>query len=348
MNNFAFIVFLLALSWLAPLSISSTEGTFFSIDLEVSSQSEKERISTARTALLRLLTKTTGIKSIPRSEEILAAVDKPEAFYSGFSYKKNDETQGFTITYDFDENLVLGLIKRSNLPFWWSNRPNVIVWLGLDDGVKKILSSSDSHFLKKSLQERAVSRGISVQLPIMDLPDRRLVSYKEVKSGIAYNIDTASDRYAGNVSLVGTAKVSESSLDEPYFDGSWEFWFGNEHFEVDFKQVTAREGAQIGVDLVADVFAAKFAIYSGADKTFDWVISGVNDLSKYADLKNYFENLEIIDGFLVRGLARDQIKLRISSRASESKLVELLVREKVIFLEPFHRGPNALFQWKKG
>ena len=89
--------------------MSSTEGTFFSIDLEVSSQSEKERTSAAGTALLRLLTKTTGIKSIPRSEDILAAVDKPEAFYSGFSYKKNDETQGFTITYDFDENLVLGL-----------------------------------------------------------------------------------------------------------------------------------------------------------------------------------------------------------------------------------------------
>ncbi len=336
------------MSWITQFSWATAPDDLFLIEIEVSTQTEKDRETAAQLALLRLLTKVTGIKSIPRIEEISAALRRPSAFYSGFSYKESEETLDFTITYNFDKNLVLDLVKKANLPYWWSNRPKVLVWLALDDGSEKILSSSDSHVMHAFLQERAEERGISLELPIMDVPDRRLISYKELKAGIAYRIDEASHRYLGDVSLIGKARASEFSIDQPYFDGSWEFWIENELFNVGFTGVTAREGARIGVDLVADTFAAKYALFSSSMRKYDWIISGINNLSKYADLKNYFESLEIIDEFFVSSLSRDQVRISISSRASEQKIKELLVKKKVIFVDPFHRGPEMRFRWGEG
>jgi hypothetical protein len=336
------------LSWVVPHSWGEPQDDLFLIELEVATQEEKERANEAKRALLRLLTKVTGVKSIPRSERVLAALNRPEAFYSGFSYRENNETQNFTITYNFDKSLVLDLVRRSNLPYWWGKRPNVIVWLALDEGTEKILSSSDRHVMGAFLRKRAKARGVSLKFPIMDVPDRRLVPYKELKSGIAYEIDAASLRYLGDVSLIGLAKTAESALDEPYFDGTWEFWFENEHFSIDFEGVTAREGARIGVDLIADVFAAKFAVFSGLENEYSWVISGITDLKKYADLRHYFEKLEIIDELFIIKLSSDQVTLKITSRASEKKIRELLLNKKVIVADSFHRGPNTRFRWGEG
>jgi len=331
-----------------PYSWGVSDETLFKVELAVNSQTEKERENNAQRALLRLLTKVTGLRNIPRSEEVLVSLKEPGRFYSGFSYKENAETQDFTITYNFDKNLVLDLVKESNLPYWWSDRPQVIVWLALEEGSEKILSSSDNHVFQALLRERADDRGINLQLPIMDVEDRRLTSYKEIRSGLAYNIDAASVRYSSNVSLVGKAKASELSLDDPYFDGSWEFWFEDEHFIVDFESLSARESARIGVDLVADIFASRFAVFSGSQRNYNWIITGITDLSGYASLKKYFENLEIIDEFFVSSLSRDQVTLSISSRASEEKIRDLLVKKKVIHVDPFYRGPDSRFRWGRG
>ncbi len=348
MINFVIFFFFCLLGWIAPHSWGGPEEALFKVEISVTSQTEKERENNTQQALLRLLTKVTGLKNIPRSEEVLASLKEPGRFYSGFSYKENTETQDFTITYNFDKNLVLDLVRESNLPYWWSDRPRVVVWLALEEGSEKILSSSDNHIFQALLRERADERGISLKLPIMDVEDRRLISYKELRSGLAYNIDAASVRYSSNISLIGKVEASELSFDEPYFDGSWEFWFEDEHFNVDFETLSARESAQIGVDLIADIFAARFAVFSGSEKKYNWIITGITDLSKYVGLKNYFENLEIIDEFFISNLSRDQVTLNISSRASEQKIRELLIKKKVIHVDPFYRGPNSRFRWGKG
>ena len=106
-----------------PHSWGVSDQELFKVELAVSSQTEKERENNAQRALLRLLTKVTGLKNIPRSEEVLVSLNDPGRFYSGFSYKENAETQDFTITYNFDKNLVLDLVRESNLPHWWSAAP---------------------------------------------------------------------------------------------------------------------------------------------------------------------------------------------------------------------------------
>ena len=82
------------------------DGELYLVERQVDSQSSVERDSVAKDALIGLLTKVTGLRNVPRSLRIKEALNGPAAFYSGFSYKPNNEGDGFLITYDFDKYLI--------------------------------------------------------------------------------------------------------------------------------------------------------------------------------------------------------------------------------------------------
>ena len=324
------------------------DGELYLVEREVDSQSSAERDSVAKDALIGLLTKVTGLRNVPRSLKIKEALNGPAAFYSGFSYKPNNEGDGFLITYDFDKYLILDLINEAKLPYWWSVRPRVVIWLALDHSSQEILSSSDSHGFVRDLRERAIARGIEVDLPIMDVKDRSFVSYKELMSGIAHQIDQASTRYAADIYLVGKVKEMEFSMDEPFFEGRWEFWFDDEFLTADFKSLTVQEAAELGIDLVVDAVVANDAVFALQQQEYQWVVTGIGSVHEYVRLKNIFEDLEFIDTFFLEKLSVDQVVFSISTRASEKKIVELLAKRKVLVENPFYRGPGLGFKIGEG
>ena len=73
------------------------DGELYLVEREVDSQSSVERDSVAKDALIGLLTKVTGLRNVPRSLKIKEALNGPAAFYSGFSYKPDNEGDGFLI-----------------------------------------------------------------------------------------------------------------------------------------------------------------------------------------------------------------------------------------------------------
>ena len=324
------------------------DGELYLVERQVDSQSSVERDSVAKDALIGLLTKVTGLRNVPRSLKIKEALNGPAAFYSGFSYKPNDEGDGFLITYDFDKYLILDLINEAKLPYWWSVRPRVVIWLALDHSSQEILSSSDSHGFVRHLRERAMARGIEVELPIMDVKDRSLVSYKELISGIAHQIDQASTRYAADIYLVGKVKEMEFSMDEPFFEGRWEFWFDDEFLTADFKSLTVQEAAELGIDLVVDAVVANDAVFALEQQEYQWVVTGIDSVHEYVRLKNIFEDLEFIDTFFLEKLSVDQVVFSISTRASEKKIVEFLAKRKFLVENPFYRGPGLGFKIGEG
>ncbi len=324
------------------------DGELYLVERQVDSQSSAERDMVAKDALIGLLTKVTGLRHIPRSQKIKKALNAPAAFYSGFSYKPYNDGDGFLITYDFDKYLVLDLIGEAKLPYWWSVRPKVIIWLALDHSSQEIIGSSDSHGFVQHLRERAIARGIQAELPIMDVKDLSLVSYKELMSGIAHQIDQASTRYAADIYLVGKVKEMEFSMDEPFFEGRWEFWFDDEFLTTDFESLTVQEAAELGVDFVVDAVVASDAVFALEQQEYQWVVTGIDSVDEYVRLKNIFEDLEFIDTFFLEKLSVDQVAFSISTRASEKKIVELFAKQKVLVENPFYRGPGLGFQIGEG
>ena len=65
-----------------------SDEALFKVELAVNSQTEKERENNAQRALLRLLTKVTGLRNIPRSEEVLVSLKEPGDSILVFPIKK--------------------------------------------------------------------------------------------------------------------------------------------------------------------------------------------------------------------------------------------------------------------
>ena len=137
-------------------------------------------------------------------------------------------------------------------------------------------------------------------------------------------------------------------MDEPYFEGQWEFWLDNEFLTTDFKSLTVQEAAKLGVDLVVDAVVANDAVFAVEQKKYQWVVDGIDSIDQYIQLKNIFEDLEFVDTFFVKKLSVNQVMFSISTRASEKKIVELLAKQKVLVENPFYRGPGLGFHIGEG
>ena len=148
-------------------------------------------------------------------------------------------------------------------------------------------------------------------------------------SGIAHQIDQASTRYAADIYLVGKVKEMEFSMDEPFFEGRWEFWFDDEFLTADFKSLTIQEAAGQGIDLVVDAVVANDAVFALEQQEYQWVVTGIDSIHEYVRLKNIFEDLEFIDTFFLEKLSVDQVVFSISTRASEKKLLNFLLNGEI-------------------
>ena len=117
----------------------------------MTAQSNEERARAAEVGLLELMTRLTGLVSIPRNPNVVAALEQPERYYNQYLFysKRNDsgdaETKNDTylrITYQSDA--VLNLLKDAGLPVWGSSRPQVTAWIVVDNRMLCRLVQNDS------------------------------------------------------------------------------------------------------------------------------------------------------------------------------------------------------------
>ena len=71
-----------------------TQGAWlYEVDVPVSAQSEQARTTAASAGLLRVLTRITGLASVPRNAQIVAALSHPEAYYNAFNFIGEADTR---------------------------------------------------------------------------------------------------------------------------------------------------------------------------------------------------------------------------------------------------------------
>lgn len=93
-----------------------------------------------------------------------------------FSYRPSPQNSEFPLTLEltFTRAGVTQLLATSGLAAWDNDRPLTLLWIGLDDGTRRILGEDDP--LARSARELASRRGLPLITPLMDLQEQGLVS----------------------------------------------------------------------------------------------------------------------------------------------------------------------------
>ncbi|MYE11456.1 MAG: DUF2066 domain-containing protein [Gammaproteobacteria bacterium] len=293
----------------------------YDVEAPVASQGAADRRSASRTALREMLMRLTGLRSVPMSEPVQAALRDPGPYYVQYRFLPRNAEGEMRLGVSFSPKAVRDLVSEAALPIWSANRPVGLAWVAVAvEGTPTVLSAESDHPLAEGLRTRARQRGIEIGLPLLDEEDASRISVADVWYRFPYAIEQATARYEPDVVLVGRARADP--LGE--WVTEWEFRLDGGQRSFSFETQTPEEGAALAVDEVADELMDRFAVLGREATAFELEVLGVATVRDYATLMRGLGALEFIDRVELLSAGPARTTLRVTTRSSRSRLAELL------------------------
>ena len=308
----------------------------YDVEAPLESQGATDRRAAARAALRQMLTRLTGLRSVPMSEPVRDALRDPGPYYVQYRFLPGTAEREMRLGVSFSRQAVRDLVSRAALPIWSADRPTGLGWLAVEqDGAPTVASSASTHPLAEALRKRARERGIEIVLPAMDAEDAARVSTADVWYRFPYAIEQATARYAPDLVLLGRG--------QPGLLGDWvtewELWLGGGKRSFSFETQTPEQGAALAVDEVADELMDRFAVLGREARPIELDVRGIATVADYAALMRGLAGLEFIDRVELLTAAPETTTLRVTTRSTPSRLAELLAVYGILRAGP--AGPSA-------
>ncbi len=338
---------LLAALAAAPAARADEVPWLYEVAVPVEDQSSAARLDAAGRALAQLLSRLTGLASVPRNETVAGALAAPDLYYNQFRFEEAEEGDGLRLRLQFVPRAVLDLVREARLPIWRSNRPTVMGWVVMEDerGERSILGAGADHPLMEGLEERARERGVPLRLPIMDLADQLAVEPAAVWGRLSQVLQPASARYGAEVLLVGRLQRSADQR----WTASLELWVDDDVVSRDLEAGEPDVLGRAAADLVADELAARYAVLDRGLRRLDLAISAVHDAKDYAELLRYFGSLEFVEEVMVSSVSGDRLGVSLITPADPEQLLELFALDRRLFPDRLNEIPGAALQlvWQR-
>lgn len=190
----------------SDLSTQQMQG-LYDASVHVNTQTEEERQRAIQRALGIVLTKISGDLSTASRENVLQAERDASALAESYDYQSKPSGEhghpnaGMSLLVRFRAEQVDALVTALGLAIWPQPRPQPLVWLAIDDGSGPRLVGQTQANAASSLIERANDRGLHMDLPKGDQPERALV--QAVWQGEIPPLRQASTSYGATMLLIG-------------------------------------------------------------------------------------------------------------------------------------------------
>lgn len=292
------------------------------------------RADAIRRGMMLLLTRITGRQQAAAYPELRELIDNAGGrYYAGYDSLPGNEARVSFNAFEVNQTLT-----RLNMPIWGEERPATLLWLAADfgNGERAELMADDR---ARSLRAGAVAgvpsqplsdesaelfdeitreilraadeRGLPLVLPELDAEDRTFVRFADVWGGFDPFVERAAERYGVEAILI--ARVVTTGV-------------GTEvHWTVrrgDRRETLTTPRARMGIDWLADEFAAQYTTIGGARMTFV-TIRGVQSWTDYR-VVDVLNSLSIVESVIPDSLSGDDLVLRVAARGDDAQLERLL------------------------
>lgn len=306
---------------------AAAAASLYEAEVPVAGSDAGSRTAALRQALTQVLVKVSGRRDVGNLPGIAAAGRLVQQYRYGVAPR----TGGQTLWARFDSDAVERLLQGAGVPVWSGERPDLLVWLAVQDGGRRSLLGSDSiGGVSTALRAQAERRGLPVLLPLLDLEDRSRIAAGDVWGGFQDRIIAASARYGTNVLLVG--RLSHDS--EGGWTAHWTFYEKPNGRGWD-TQGTLDAVLGAGIDGVADALSGRFSA-PGAQAgglvgtPLDLRVRGVHNLDDYARLTQYLRKLALVADLQVTAVAPNEVDLRLGVRGSPDALLQAIGMESML------------------
>jgi len=315
--------------WLLILTIPSMAvplNGLYRASVLVEDQSQAVRNAAIAEALKKVVQKVSGRRSVLDNAALQAALSNVGSYVEQFQYKVLEEGPApYQLIVSFQKTALDTVMQQFAVPVWGKNRPEMLVWLAIDEGDKRYILSEEP--AKLLLMQAAEEAGLAVTLPLLDLGDQRAIRFKDVWAGFPEQILAASQRYS--VKQVMHGRLLKISKDHWRLSGSLlntAEQYETVNLEGSLEIVLAGFFAQ-NAERLADIYAPRGLIEQTKVRLH---INGLSDLAALVKVSNYLSSLDRVKALTWKTLADGQLELLLTISGEVSVLQEIIALNNVL------------------
>jgi hypothetical protein len=280
-------------------------------------------------ALGDVLVKVTGKRDILTQPDVVKALAAPADYVQQYSYQDIGSVK--FLKADFNVAKVNALVGQSKFALLGPVRPQVAIWLVVDEGERRILPDQSGDGWSEALRAQTQAMGLPVSLPLMDLDDNMAVNATDVWGRFADPVLQASQRYGAEMVVLG--KLSPEG----------------EAWSIDWGLYGTKPGAQAGelTELtkgsgsgtqaeVAKGFADALAGWlvqqygtrlSGVASSQTLVVEGLSDIDGMIQIQKLLQEMASVTKVAIGKLEGDKVTFNLSLQGDKAELVRGLQLE---------------------
>lgn len=322
MHKVLLIIILLSL----PATHVLADTDLYTGEIVVSSQGQADRDAAVPDALIQVLQKLSGQRELPVSPVLDEALSNAVRILRSYRYTRVDLTsadgsitQELRLVAKFMQPEVDRIVQQVGLPRWRQERPEVQLWVVIDDGLNRQLKPLEYVYAWESLEQTAKTRGLPVGWPDLDDEEKQLLDMRLVWGGFTdYLVERGAPE--DGVAIIAARRIG------PQWTVRWNLAGGSQSWSWQNKDVSLVYVLQEGIHQMADRVAASntIAVSDQGVWTIELTVGGLNNANAYARCLDYLQNLSLVNAVEILGADPGRVHFRLQLNASQEHLSEAL------------------------
>lgn len=280
-------------------------------------------------ALGDVLVKVTGKRDILTQPDVVKALAAPADYVQQYSYQDIGSVK--FLKADFNVVKVNALVGQSKFALLGPVRPQVAIWLVVDEGERRILPDQSGDGWSEALRAQTQAMGLPVSLPLMDLDDNMAVNATDVWGRFADPVLRASQRYGAEMVVLGklTPEGEAWSID-------WGLYGAKPGAQAgELTELTKGSGSGTQAE-VAKGFADALAGWlvqqygtrlSGVASSQTLVVEGLSDIDGMIQIQKLLQGMASVTKVAIGKLEGDKVTFNLSLQGDKAELVRGLQLE---------------------
>ena len=334
---------------IVALSLSVAQASpainLYAGEVVVSSQAEADRNRAIPQAFVQVLEKLSGQREIQRSPALDDASNNAARLLRSYRYKKVDITaadgtviEELRLVAQFMQPQVDGIIQQIGLPRWQQERPDIQIWVVIDDGRNRQLKPLEFDYVWGSMEDVAVIRGLPVSWPELDEEEVQLVDMRLVWGGFTdYLIERGAPQ--DGVAIIAARREG------PQWTVRWNLTSNGQNWSWQSNNLELMNALEEGIHQMADRIAASHSIAASEQGLWivEFSVGELNSAEAYVSCLEYLQDLSLVNDVEIVGADPGRVHFRLQLNASEEHLSDAFNRSPV--LVPARAGSEYQYEF---
>ena len=313
---------------------AASDFDLYSINVPVRSESAVARHRAIRAALEDVLVKASGDSALRDDAKLAQALKNPSAILEEYSYQQSktaDDEEILLLHVRFQPQAILQLLQQLGYGLWERQRPQLLVWLVVQDPLqhKQVISADGDNPLAEQLQQEMRDHGLSIFLPVFDLNTMSVISTDDVWQVNRSALQQASLRYA--VKTQAIIRLSEEQTSGWQADAT----LLSDDKRLDFVATNSQLSRALVsiVDQLGHALVQAQQVDEQRQEQLALTITHINDVADYAKLVSYLRQFAAIKDAQITRINGQEVDVALSVLGGDTQLRQLLSQAEPVRLD---------------